>query len=170
MTTFDPTENIDIEVSPRFNGEQVEDGKGWKHYAWDVKLVSKTYPKTLLYTPYKTGVGIGEYYRFGSKKPVPRDQYKIAPNGTAWRNGSGSALEFRPSTPTVKDVLSSLIMDAEAGDYSHHDFCMVFGYEEDSISALEIYNACVAMAPKVWELLRATHVDIEQAKEWAMEQ
>ena len=48
----------------------------------------------------------------------------------------------RPKKPTVMNVLSSLIADDVSG-MSFNDFCNEFGYDNDSIKALKIYEACL---------------------------
>ena len=43
--------------------------------------------------------------------------------------------------PSVKDVLYSFIMD-DVHNMSFKDFCNCFGYDNDSIKALETYKLC----------------------------
>lgn len=44
-------------------------------------------------------------------------------------------------TPSIKDILHSFIMD-DVHDMSFKDFCDCFGYDNDSIKALETYKLC----------------------------
>ena len=48
----------------------------------------------------------------------------------------------KPKKPTKKDVLYSMILD-NVSDMNFYDFCDNFGYNKDSIKALETYKACV---------------------------
>ena len=61
----------------------------------------------------------------------------------------GSAVE----NITAADVLSSLILDANAGDQSFEDFCGDFGYDEDSRTAERTWRACAAMVPRLRRFL-----------------
>ena len=47
----------------------------------------------------------------------------------------------RPKKPTKKDLLYSMIMDDVSG-MNFNDFCNEFGYDNDSIKALKVYEAC----------------------------
>lgn len=47
----------------------------------------------------------------------------------------------KPKKPQVKDVLYSMMM-GDVSDMNFNDFCNEFGYDNDSIKALEIYRAC----------------------------
>lgn len=47
----------------------------------------------------------------------------------------------KPKKPTIKDVLYSLMMD-DISNMNFNDFCNEFGYDNDSIKALEIYKTC----------------------------
>lgn len=56
--------------------------------------------------------------------------------------GSGLASKYGvPKRPKKKDVLYSMIMDDVSG-LSFNDFCDEFGYDNDSIKALETYKVC----------------------------
>lgn len=47
----------------------------------------------------------------------------------------------RPKKPTIKDVLYAMIMD-DVSNLNFDDFCDEFGYDNDSIKALKIYEGC----------------------------
>ena len=47
----------------------------------------------------------------------------------------------RPRKPTIKDVLYSMIVD-DINDMDFYDFCKEYGYDNDSIRALELYKGC----------------------------
>ncbi len=63
--------------------------------------------------------------------------------------GSGHA----GKEPTAADVVSSLILDASAGEQSFEDFCTDLGYDTDSRRAFRTYTACRKTAPKIHRLL-----------------
>lgn len=51
--------------------------------------------------------------------------------------------------PTESDVLECLQSDCEAGRMSFTEFCDTFGYSDDSLSALDMYRACMSTANKL---------------------
>lgn len=52
--------------------------------------------------------------------------------------------------PMVEDVVSSLIIDAHAAqENTFYDFCDAYGYNNNSIKALLIYEACYTHASKL---------------------
>jgi len=60
--------------------------------------------------------------------------------------GLGLRSKNRPQKPTVADVMYSLISDASAAYYNFADWCDEYGYSDDSISAMNIYKACLETA------------------------
>ena len=57
------------------------------------------------------------------------------------------------SEPDTAHVLSSLVSDADCGQYDFAEFCSNLGYDVDSIRALESWKACKAMHRKVTQFL-----------------
>ena len=56
--------------------------------------------------------------------------------------GSGLVDEMgKPKKPTKEDILSAMIMD-DVSDLDFNDFCSEFSYNNDSIKALKVYEAC----------------------------
>ena len=49
--------------------------------------------------------------------------------------------ENKPKRPTKEDILYSMII-GDVSNMNFNDFCADFGYNNDSIKALEIYKAC----------------------------
>jgi len=47
-----------------------------------------------------------------------------------------------PKKPTVKDVIYALYGDSRACNQSFNDWCSDFGYDSDSLKALNTYQAC----------------------------
>lgn len=74
---------------------------------------------------------------------------------------TGPAVEREP---TAADVLSCLISDAQAGDYTFEQWCGDMGYDTDSRKALATWEACRAMAPKLYKLLGARYDDFTRAE------
>jgi hypothetical protein len=57
------------------------------------------------------------------------------------------------SEPTAADVLSSLALDARAGDQSFEEFCGDYGYDPDSRTAERTWKACARTAPRLRRFL-----------------
>ncbi len=51
--------------------------------------------------------------------------------------------------PTELDVLECLKLDCDAGNMSFYDFCADFGYNNDSLEALNVYRSCQETAIKL---------------------
>jgi hypothetical protein len=66
----------------------------------------------------------------------------------------------KPTRPTFDDVLSCLLTDSLASETSFSNWCGDFGYDDDSIKALDIYRGCCESAKK----LRLAGVDIAAEK------
>ena len=97
---------------------KVED-KEWPHFLWNVTITMMD-RKGYWTVPYKTGVGL-----------VVKPKVKTY----------GPQAE-RPKNPTNADIIYSLLLDAESADESFSAWCDNFGYNDDSIKALNIYKTC----------------------------
>lgn len=74
-----------------------------------------------------------------------------------------SWVQDRPKPPTLETVLHSLTLDSEAREMSLEDWCDAFGYDSDSIKALNTYQACCESAKKLNSIY--TREEIKQIKE-----
>ena len=96
---------------------KVED-KEWPHFLWNVTITMMD--KRGYWTmPYKTGIGLVE-------KP----------------KNSWAGVKDYPKKPTNADIMYSLLLDADAANESFSSWCDNFGYDDDSIKALNIYKVC----------------------------
>lgn len=80
--------------------------------------------KTIISTTFRTGIGLRKKAKQLWVKDIP-----VKPNATS--------------------VLYSLLIDAEAIDKSFVDWCDDFGYSNDSLKALNTYNACCVIGQQV---------------------
>jgi hypothetical protein len=71
---------------------------------------------------------------------------------TFYHTGSGLRKDNQPVRPTVADVMYSLMSDSNAEEHTFSDWCDCYGYDNDSIAALNIYKACRKIARKLNEL------------------
>jgi hypothetical protein len=96
---------------------------------------------------------VGETSKYDSSpKSQIVDQWRIALTSKAgyWSTdyftGTGLRKKGKPVKPTIQSVMESLVLDASAADYNFSDWCDEFGYSDDSISALNTYKQCLAIA------------------------
>lgn len=64
-------------------------------------------------------------------------------------HGRFSSDATRPVTPTAANVLHSLLMDAQGAEQPFDYWAADYGYDTDSIKALNIYNACCEIRRQV---------------------
>lgn len=91
---------------------------------------------------FKTEKDMNDEWRKRANKWQVRLVYFGKEYVTDFYMGSGLVDKMnKPKKPTKKDVLYSLIM-SDVSDMNFNDFCNEFGYDNDSIKALKIYEAC----------------------------
>lgn len=61
--------------------------------------------------------------------------------------------------PTAASVLYSLVLDSEASGVSFSDWCESFGYDDDSISSLNTYQACCEIAKRMRKVFSLVHIE-----------
>lgn len=97
-------------------------------------------------------------------------QWLVTVNGQSFDYFTGSGLVIntqkiyqneRPKTPSLKDVLYSLVMDSDACEMPFDSWCSNFGYNTDSRKALETYLACQENTLK----LRNAKIDLSAIRE-----
>ena len=59
----------------------------------------------------------------------------------------------KPVTPDVCDIIHSLNIDSQAMNESFCNWCDNFGYDSDSIAALNVYNKCCDTAKKYHSII-----------------
>lgn len=116
-----------------------KDRLGFSH--WQVTIATKS---GKLVTEYSQGAA---YRRFSGMHY--RKKYTQPPS----RLSVYDAEEYKQSIPTkpeLIDVLASLAFDAQSVEYGgFEDWCSEFGYDTDSISALERYRNCCKIRGKL---------------------
>lgn len=70
--------------------------------------------------------------------------------------------------PKVKDVIASLVRDAQFSSEPFADFCANLGYDTDSRRALAIYEQCAQTAQDLRQLFSST--ELAELTEWSAEQ
>lgn len=110
---------------------QSKDEEDWPCDQWSVsfrKDVSFGYPngETSFETDYFTGLGL---------RKIPK------------RNADPE--NAHPVKPDAADVLHSLVLDASVVNQSFNEWCSEYGYDSDSIRALNTYQSCCGIAEKL---------------------
>jgi hypothetical protein len=68
----------------------------------------------------------------------------------------------KPVTPEVCGIIHSLNLDSQAINESFPNWCDNFGYDSDSLKALNVYNSCCDTAKKYCSIVdRATREQLE---------
>lgn len=69
----------------------------------------------------------------------------------------------RHAAPTVEGLLACLHLDSSADSMSFTEWCVEYGYNDDSIKHESIYRACVDTARKLQRILsREQRAEIEE--------
>lgn len=141
MSTEDQVDAAIAKAGVTYTVTHRGDGSGqrdkWKHDKWEVKLERRA-PDTakLLATAtfdYKTGIGLRSKPSslMGAKPPRV--------NTLAWHDWQATR---KPVKPRAASVLHCLILDASALQENFGDWCSNYGYSEDSMKAMAIYQEC----------------------------
>lgn len=124
-----------LPINITYCGKIIEGKNGWDHFLYSVSIGEGS---SMFTTQYKCGLGHIELKPKGKYCPMPSPPYK---KGTiAYKQWAEQA--YQPKKPKNSDIMYSLLLDSEASSYSFSEWCDNFGYESDSIKALNIYQAC----------------------------
>lgn len=146
----------------------------WSHDLWNITFHNTSSNKIETFT-YKTGIGLrltrtkkggnSNYMTFdrsqGLEINAHRNALQLSKNDSLYfavdRN------EIRKTTfavaPTAASVLYCLLLDASANDESFKSWCDNFGYDSDSLKALNIYNACIENAEKINKIFKPAIIE-----------
>lgn len=84
---------------------------------------------------------------------------------TDYKTGLGLSTNGEALIPTEDEVLQSLVLDHDAGQYSFHDFCSNYDYSEDSIYAFEMYRECGRTTKAIKKLFTEEEIEIIRCSE-----
>lgn len=68
-------------------------------------------------------------------------------------------VEHNKKTPSLANVLHSLILNTKTMKLAFDDFCAEFGYDEDSIRTHEIYKSCLKNTRKLQKIYTPEQID-----------
>lgn len=129
-----------VTFTPTYIGMQTETPTGQKPWQHDLFSVTFAKAKVSFTAPYKMGLG-NRRPKLGSEAKVKRLQAELRDNPrNAYLTAALDAV-LRPHCP-VESVLHSLLLDSQALHQSFKHWCDDFGYDDDTISALNTYQAC----------------------------
>jgi hypothetical protein len=79
---------------------------------------------------------------------------------TVFNPCKGDIIAARASAPDMCDVLHCLIMDSDALNHeSFADWAAEYGYDDDSVKARGVYDACISAALKLRALLGESNIE-----------
>lgn len=93
---------------------------------------------------YKTGLG-HRYLQPIAEQEVKR--YKLRHGTQSYTRATNNCYYIKQ--PQIAAIIHSLLLDAEAGNESFSNWCDNFGYDSDSISAFDTYQACEKIAKQL---------------------
>ena len=149
--------NVNIEqLNIKINFVGMVENEEWPHFLWNVIINDK------VNFDFKTGLGLIETKKLmtfqqpniSGSKVNSKLNFIVNYNNKFYKaivikNRVDSWLSVTPKMPTKSDILHALILDAEALDDSFINWCDNFGYDSDSIKALNIYNLCCEYGKKL---------------------
>ena len=116
----------------------------WQHDKWLVIINEQTFD-------YHTGIGNriskGRYYEKEFRRLINIKPKQNKENLIKHCQKLEQVSKVKP--PKMDDNLYSLLVDADAINYSFNDWCDTFGYDTDSIKAQNIYNDCQKNGKKI---------------------
>lgn len=118
---------------------------GWDCDEWRATLTKRAQSggkMAELSQPFYTGLGHRK-----SKVRMPPDIARLGPRILArveWENAN-----LKPVAPSAASVLYSLLLDAQGAEQPFDYWASDYGYDTDSIKALNIYNACCEVRRQV---------------------
>jgi hypothetical protein len=131
--------NLFITVSVVYAGETVRD-ENWKCDAWRINFKRGAQQSFKQFdTDFYTGLG---HRQSKLKRPKFVNPRSIA--AAEWDRHN-----LKPVAPSAASVLHSVLMDGSAIETSFDYWCADYGYESDSIKALNMYQACCEIGKKV---------------------
>lgn len=137
VNTFLQENNIAYTV--RYVGETVQNND-WSCDAW---RASFAVGKSRFETDYYTGLGHRKPVK-GAENRIESKYPKSSIGYAAWQKAY-----VKPIAPCAADILYSLILDSSAIDTSFDYWCFDYGYDADSISVFNTYQACCKIAKEL---------------------
>lgn len=137
-------------------------GETRKSLNWRITLTRKEGRARPLVTDYMQGIGhvpdIAAWHGFDRREI----EGQAAECGTYRPKGRRFGRQSVPP-PALRDVLYSLVLDAEALDMSFDDWCETFGYDTDSRKAEATYRMCCELGHQLAAIIG--HPAISQLRE-----
>ena len=121
-----------------------DDVSEWKHDKWCITITRSGDKRTIEQFKYNTAFG-HRYLQPFAVTEVKR--YKLKPGTKAYSTATSNSYYIKQ--PQIAAVLYCLLSDADAGNESFSNWCENFGYNSDSITAFNTYQACEKTAKQL---------------------
>lgn len=137
---------------------------------WRVTL--KQNGRNILTTDYSAGCGHAPSYKQSFKRDVENERIVLAECEYGGKAKYMSNMDYAgvPNNmkgtlkPDTKDVIYSLLIDAEVLDYDgFEDWASNFGYDEDSRQAERVYNECLKIALQFRKIGESVIAELREA-------
>ena len=138
-----------IAYAAHYVGETMRENN-WQCDAW---RVSFAVGKSRFETDYYTGLGHRKPVK-GSEREEGASMPKKSIGYHAWAKRN-----IKPVAPCAAYVLYSLILDSSAIDTSFDYWCSDYGYNADSISAFNTYQACCKIAKELRQVFTRAQLE-----------
>ena len=138
------------------------DGKRaeWPHDVWSVTLHHGDKTHT---TEFKCGIGHRKLPAGFPKKDIRSggrgSEYYVERLGWLDDVKAAEAALTKPVAPTTADVLACLLSDASGASETFEEWCLNFGFSDDSMKAMETYRACQKTRPALQRFLGTELMD-----------
>ena len=134
-------EELPVQYEVAYAGQTKRDN--WDCDAWRYKIND-------IEGDYFKGLDHRKAHIRAGKNPYP-------PRTTGSENWNN--IHVKPVKPHLADILYSLFSDAAALDMNFKEWCDNYGYDNDSIKALNIYNQCIDIGYKLRKMFKREMYD-----------
>lgn len=161
------SQNIEFyarELGFKFKSNFGGNDKPWACDEW--RITFRNSDKIQLDTEYFTGIGLRVLKRIYKNDPRSKKDFIAVQNHLTPKTERNIGILLaisEPVNPTAASVLYSLVMDMAALDTSFEYWCAGFGYDNDSISAFNIYQQCCNIGKQMKQVF--TNKQIETLRE-----
>lgn len=131
--------------------------ENWECFEWRITLKSAS--ETMEQPYYR---GLAHRHMKKGAMPPPKGVNKNTLYYVEWEERNTV-----PTPPTAAEVLYSLMLDGEAINESFSDWCANYGYDDDSIKALNMYRTCEEIGRKLRKVF--TYEQRERLRELAQD-
>lgn len=130
----------------------------WVYDAWNITIRRRG--SNTMTVNYKTGIG-HRRNKAGNAPPIMPKFYELK-DAETWLEGFGNVAKngpYRAKAPDAASVIHSLLLDSDAAEMSFQNWCDNYGYDSDSISAFNTYQACEKIAQDLNKVFKRSELE-----------